>query len=114
MINSVASVFTYVTYNEFHYYIKNNFPAVKKMTLYPLVNPNYFSAQILPKSSKEIGSANLQPLEIDGLTGLITQTNQKDTWEELKDKFCNAIEVRDKIRGENFTETFPELASMYG
>ena len=114
MINSVASVFTYVTYNEFHYYIKNNFPAVKKMTLYPLVNPDYFSTQILPKSAKEIGSANLQPLKIESLKGLITRTHQKDTWEELKDKFYNAIEIRDKIRGENFTKTFPELASMYG
>jgi len=114
MINSVASVFTYVTYTEFHSYIRDNFPGVRKMTFYPLVEPKYFSTQILPPSLKEIGTERIQPIQLESLAGLIKRTHQQDTWEELKLQFYNAIELRDKIRGEDFCKTFPELASMYG
>jgi len=113
MINSVASVFTYVTYTEFHSYIRDNFPGVQKMTFYPLVEPKYFSTQILPPSLKEIGTERIQPIQLESLAGLIKRTHQQDTWEELKFRFHNAIELRDKIRGEDFCKTFPELASMY-
>ena len=35
-----------------------------------------------------------------------------DTWDKNKDKFKSEIARVDKLRGENFTQTFPELAPL--
>ena len=38
--------------------------------------------------------------------------NAQHTWADNKAKFQEEIAVLDKVRGEDFTKVFPELASM--
>lgn len=126
-INTVLSVFNYLTLQEFYTYLIEHKLYTKKDWAYPLYNmstPVELSAYILPKNLKEIGrvkmdktieafkNLNFKQESISQLENANTWVFSQDTWEEHKHKFVQEVTLRDKIRNEDFSSVFPELKSM--
>lgn len=127
-MNTVLSVFNYLTIDKFYQYItdKNLYTCKDRAyTLYNMSTPEHLTAHILTTEFKEIGaesinnaikilkSKNFRDDQIDQLTKTEKWVYSKNTWEEQRDKFREEIKRLDKIRGENFMKTFPEIASLY-
>lgn len=127
-MNTVLSVFNYLTIHEFYdYLIKKNLynPKDRVYTLYNMSTPEHLTAHILPHELKVKGAQSINKA-IDLLTDKkfgkdhIAQLEDtenwvwsKNTWEEQRDKFREEIKRLDKIRGEDFMKTFPEIATLY-
>jgi len=124
-INTVFSLFNYLTLSEFYTYMKDK-QLIRDgdwhTTLYLAVNPLYYSATSLPKVLKEQAKEkNLQLISSHGethpklnelLTNAINFASAKDTWAEAKDQFFKHTRYLDRIRNEDFFKTFPEIASL--
>ena len=94
-------------------------------TLYNMSSPTELACHILPPDLKEKGVASIQQemayMKEKGFTenqiGQLKQTeqwiNSKHTWDQHKIPFREEIKRLDKIRGEDFMATFPEIASLY-
>ena len=126
-INTVLSVFNYLTLQEFYTYLLDHKLYTKKDWIYSLYNmstPVEFSAHVLPKNLKEIGKVKMDETvdlfkklkftkdSIQQLENANLWVFSQDTWEEHKFKFIREINRRDKLRNEDFSTTFPELRSM--
>lgn len=123
--NTVLSVFNYVTLQDFFdYMISKGLLRQKDMiSIYRAITPTYFCSQTLPSDIKEIGNYKTQKLldwllenyyyQHEHVADAISFTNENDGWDQNKKEFAKHIRVRDKVRGEEFVNTFPELASMY-
>lgn len=121
-INTVFSIFNYLTLNEFYTYMKEK-QIIRDndwhTTLYLAVNPSYYSAVSLPKILKEAAKKkSLKFIESNGnsykkLTELVTDAinfaDAKDSWSENKQEFFRHTLYLDRIRNEDFFKTFPEL-----
>lgn len=117
-ISSTVNAFNYVTYLDFCSYMKKYFQNLNYLQMYPMFTPEYFSAQVLPKKLKDIGTENmnrlgkirtLENVDEKNITGY---ANAEDTWQQYKEEFQTEISTIDKIRSEDFCKTFPELAEM--
>lgn len=127
-MNTVLSVFNYLTIDQFYQYLvdKNLYaPHDKEYSLYNMSTPDHLAAHILPSEYKEKGATSINNA-IKILTTNKFHENQinqlrktekwvwsKNTWEEQRDKFREEIKRLDKIRGEDFMKTFPEIANLY-
>ena len=122
--NTVLSVFNYATLDDFFQYLMDKDLLRKKdmISIYRALTPDYYTATILPDNIKNTASKKLKKLYqymIDNdwyqavhINDAITFTNSSSEWDNQKQQFCHHILRRDRIRNENFTITFPELAGM--
>ena len=126
-INSVLSIFNFVTLNEFYnYLIDNNLytPEDRVYTIYNMVGPPQYAAFALPMHLKTFGLENLNQIisrmENMGfselhLTQLINAKKwvMKDhTWGIYKDRFQKDTVRLDSLRSEKFSEVFPHLSEL--
>lgn len=135
-MNSVLSIYNCSTMLEFYEYLyeKKLYDIYDRSnSLYHLSAPSYLSANILPPEYQVLARANLSKA-IDYLNLLDKQCNvyhvgrtsdkikqfsnsiawlqQDSTWEQSKKEFILETKRLDKIRGESFVKTFPELAGL--
>ena len=129
-VNTVVSNLNYVTLDE-HVRSLVESGIIKPdndqhIGMSPLYGPSHLCAQALPADIKAIGGARNKALiewlleqgflpdngTVTTLTDIINFTESADRWPEQREHFNNHIQYFDKIRGEDFKTTFPELASM--
>lgn len=124
-INTVFSIYNYLTITEFYQYLKDKNILREHdwyHSLYLAVHPNYYCAKSLPKDLKDIASSKaLSYISNNGtntciprlLNDAVTFANESDNWDIVKEEFLKHTRSIDIIRGENFCEVFPELSSLY-
>jgi len=125
--NTVLSVFNYLTIFEFYEYLIKNKLYTQEDSVYSLYNmstPDYLTCHILPENLKMRGREsvektiqlmmdnNFSQSKIDQLRKTTQWVFSRNTWENHKEQFRREVKRLDLIRGENFVETFPELASL--
>lgn len=126
-MNTVLSVFNVLTISDFYQYLIDKqlySPTDFTYSLYSMTDPKFLSANILPAEYKTLAKQSVQK-SVDILVNNrfshdhINQLNQAGdflssltTWEENKEEFRNETRRLDAIRGEDFTQTFPELAGL--
>lgn len=126
-INTVLSVFNFLTLPDFYRYIINKGWYSNKhspMSLYMLTHPTYLDARILSPALKKQGLEDIDKLisymksigfsdnnlaVLEQISGWVLSIDQ---WSAKGQKFKTEIERLDKLRLENFVETFPELKSL--
>jgi MoaA/NifB/PqqE/SkfB family radical SAM enzyme len=124
-INTVFSIFNYLTLPEFYTYMKDK-NLIRSddwyNSLYLAVHPKHYSAKNLPRELKDIarsksekfcqGNGNGYP----GLTKLVTDAinfaEESDTWNDSKEEFFKHTLSIDKLRNESFFNIFPELHKL--
>lgn len=126
-INTVVSLYNYFTIDEFYnYLISNSFYSSKDMeyTLYNMQGPIEFVSQVLPQSFKEEARVKILKLKykmkalgfedqnVNSLDSIVTWAEADELWDEKKDYFRKEVARVDRIRGESFSKTFPELAQL--
>jgi len=126
-INTVLSIFNYTTLDEFYTHLINigvYTSRSQRWNLFNAFNPPYYMAQILPRNIKNSAKPKLEKLIefkkriqrhetcIKMVTDAINFVESADLWEKQKENFLANVVNRDKIRGEDFLKTFPELAEM--
>ena len=128
LLNTVNSVFNYLTLREFYTYLIDKKiyepPPGGSYGLYPLTHPEYFSAQILPLTLKQQARVNINylihymtsrgftPHQKNVIQSTAKWTESSNQWETYKDVFRSHVLELDKVRGEDFVKVFPELASL--
>jgi MoaA/NifB/PqqE/SkfB family radical SAM enzyme len=126
-INSVLSIFNFVTFSEFYHYLLDNglyTPKDHVFTIYNMISPVQLTALALPMHLKIQG--------IEGITNVIErmknmafhqgQIQQLDdakkwvlsdnTWEKYREDFIKETNRLDILREEKFADVFPELAEL--
>ena len=126
-INTVVSVFNLLSLNEFYDYLYTNDlyrPTDAGNTLFPLITPPEFSGLILPKKYKERAISNIIDLvgkmHVRGynetarrsVTSLLSWIYSENTWDQYNETFKLEVNRIDRLRGEDFEKTFPELAGL--
>jgi MoaA/NifB/PqqE/SkfB family radical SAM enzyme len=126
-LNTVLSCFNYVTLKEFYQYLNDLGMYDNRLSLFPMNSPRYFTTNVLPYDIKQLGHHKLDELftflnsighnhinnaHFKNLISAREFTNSEHTWDVYKDLFRQEIDRIDTIRGENFVDVFPELASM--
>jgi len=127
-VNTVLSVFNALTISHFYkYMIDNHFyvPSSPVWTLYNMSSPEHVAVHVLPKEYKdqvveqlELTMKYMKDLgfpdsHTEQIGNCIPWVLSRNTWEEQKKDFKEEIHRLDALRDEDFTETFPELASLY-
>lgn len=121
-MNTVFSIYNYLTIGDFYQYLKDkNIVRTEDWyhSLYLAVHPNYYCAKSLPKELKTIAGEKALAWansNIDDKTCVpslvkdaVNFANDTDQWNLYRDQFLMHTRSVDRIRGENFWETFPEL-----
>jgi radical SAM protein with 4Fe4S-binding SPASM domain len=125
-MNSVLSIFNYLTLKEFYTYLIDKqllTPKESGWSIYKAQTPSYYCATSLPKELKIEAKRKTEELLVymrqnnithqqDEVARCIAFAEAEDTWEANKEQFRHLTLQRDKLRNENFTTTFPELASL--
>jgi hypothetical protein len=122
-MNTVFSIFNYLTIGDFYNYLKDKNilrPDDWHHSLYLAVHPSYYSAKSLPKHLKDAAKANALSFQggqgytaVDrSITDAIKFAGEDNTWADNKSKFFQHTLSVDKIRGEDFFKTFPELNTL--
>lgn len=126
-MNTVLSVFNCLTIHEFYQYLIDKQLYKPKDNVYSLYNmstPEHLSCHILPPALKERGKLSLENAiktmrshkftdgKINELEKSIGWIYARDTWDEQKTKFQQELTRLDRIRGESFERTFPELVEL--
>lgn len=133
-MNTVLSIFNFLTIDQFYQYLITNTLYTNKdlaASLYCMSTPYHLSCHSMPVEFKHLGNESLERA-----IGLLTANNftshqineiaqvrpwalSQDTWLEKdqygytnKVNFRRSIERLDKIRGENFEKVFPELVPL--
>jgi hypothetical protein len=126
-MNTVFSVFNCLTIHEFYdYLVKKELykPSDNVYSLYSMSTPDHLSCHVLPMHLKDRGKYSLEKsIEMftknkfpntasHQLRKNINWIYAKDTWDEQKIMFQQEVTRLDKIRGESFEKTFPELVEL--
>jgi len=126
-MNTVLSMFNVLTIHEFYQYLIDKqlyTPNDQTYTLYNMTDPLHISPHMLPEKYKLKGKESLQqyiniliknnfrPWQQLQPKEAIDWLFSKNIWEEQKDYFRSEIARLDKLRGEDFGKTFPELAGL--
>jgi MoaA/NifB/PqqE/SkfB family radical SAM enzyme len=126
-MNTVLSVFNVLTIHEFYQYLFDNKMYSGKdnvYTLYNMATPEFLACHILPpelkikaKESLEntvkfFKSKRFKVAQVSQIEDAIPWAMSKNSWEQQKVHFRYEAKRLDKIRGESFSKTFPELASL--
>lgn len=123
-INTVFSIYNYLTIGEFYDYLKSK-DIVRGddwyHSLYLAVNPGYYSAQSLPIELKAVArekataycqlNAKSNPVLDRLITGAVNFA-EPNTWSKFREEFLGHTKSIDSIRGESFWDTFPELNKL--
>jgi radical SAM protein with 4Fe4S-binding SPASM domain len=119
--SSVISVFNIFTIPEFLDYLTSN-KLFDKENFFPffynIINPNFFSADILNDNLKnlilnKLSSVSYDPKTNDQIKKVITYVKNSNYNPALREEFLKHTLHYDNIRNRNFLETFPELESLY-
>lgn len=119
--HTVVSVFNVATLGDFINYMNTNElyagPQFQP-TFYNLINPDYYSFDVIPNSLKDEIRQNIASLsfsaDIDRKVNEIVTSLDKSIYnKELHIKFNKQTEHYDIIRQQNFIETFPEIAGIH-
>jgi radical SAM protein with 4Fe4S-binding SPASM domain len=121
-MNTVFSIYNYSTIGDFYQYLKDkNIVRTEDWyhSLYLAVHPNYYCAKSLPKELKTIAGEKALAWansNIDDKTCVpnlvkdaVNFANDTDQWNLYREQFLMHTRSVDRIRGENFWKTFPEL-----
>jgi MoaA/NifB/PqqE/SkfB family radical SAM enzyme len=126
-INTVVSVFNILTLHEFYEYLHDNGlygTTDQTYSVFPLITPQEFSGLILPREYKEKAIDNIvkligkmhsigySELAKSNLIALLKWIYSENTWDQYKETFKLEVNRIDRIRGEDFEKTFPELAGL--
>jgi organic radical activating enzyme len=126
-MNTVLSVFNILTIRDFYQYLYDNKMYSNKDSVYMLYNmstPEFLACHILPPDLKIKAKENLEQTvkflkskrfkahQIQQVTDAIPWAMSKDSWDQQKMDFRSEVKRLDKIRDENFKQTFPELAIL--
>lgn len=126
-MNIVYSVFNALSFYDFwKYLIENNLytPYDSIYTIYNMSTPDYLACHILPPEFKLIAKHNIEQSialmklkrfhqsKIQQLENTISWLSAKDSWNEQKEEFISETTRLDLIRNEDFSEVFPELATL--
>jgi MoaA/NifB/PqqE/SkfB family radical SAM enzyme len=124
-INTVFSIFNYLTIGEFYTYMKDKDLLRSEdwyHSLYLAVHPSYYSAKSLPKELKELaknkaksfnfGNGEGYPVLTRLVSDAISFADESHTWKDNKEQFFQHVLAVDRIRGESFFNTFPELTKL--
>jgi sulfatase maturation enzyme AslB (radical SAM superfamily) len=124
-INTVFSIFNYLTITEFYDYLKSKDiirPNDWHHSLYLAVFPPHYSARNMPTKLKNLATekANLfvnanadsYKLLSSSVQNGINFANEENTWKDHGQKFLELTNNIDKIRGEDFLKVFPELTEF--
>lgn len=126
-INSVLSIFNYLTIDEFYKYLidKKMYTAQDRTyTLYCASTPYHIASHALPPHFKQQGKEAInraieymkkhkfQDYKIKQLSDTHSWVDTKDSWEEQQEEISLEIRRLDVLRKENFYETFPELKGL--
>jgi organic radical activating enzyme len=126
-MNTVLSAFNFLTIGDFYSYLirkKLYTPKDWPFMLYNMSVPEHFTCHILPEEYKMKGKASLESAiklmqDKRFRTGSVQQLQDAlpwallyDTWDKHKYAFRSEVNRIDKIRGEDFRKTFPELAPL--
>jgi len=126
-MNTVVSVFNFVTLLEFYQYITDKHmlkPESYTYSLYNTPSPEYLAAHILPVHLKDAGKAKLNLAiammnkfkfredQIQHLVNTYNWVGKENTWDQHKLMFRNEVRRLDAIRNEDFEKVFPELAEL--
>jgi sulfatase maturation enzyme AslB (radical SAM superfamily) len=126
-VNTVLSVFNFLTLPDFYHYMFDNGWYTKDdypFSIYMMAHPSYLSGMVIPSDLKDQGLNNIDKLitqmrnmgfQEDKLTYLHhirPWATSANTWEHQQNNFRYQINRLDNLRSENFRETFPELAVM--
>lgn len=126
-INTVLSMFNYLTIDEFYKYLID-----KKMyttqdrcyTLYCASTPFHIAVHALPENLKQQGKEamdravaymkkhNFQDYKIKQLTDTYAWVDSKNSYEQERENINKEIRRLDAIRRENFAQKFPELKQL--
>ena len=92
--------------------------------LYNMSTPEFLACHILPPELKIKAKESLEQTveflklkrfkvhQIQQITDAIPWAMSKDSWDQQKMNFRSEVKRLDKIRGENFKKTFPELSTL--
>lgn len=135
-LTTTVSCLNYPTLHSFiEYIIEQDLWPQGDFQINPVWFPEYLSPQALPEAIKQQASEKLNqllsrlesenqeqyntdcncvyaPLTLERMRQFINTVNQAHTWPENQHKFQQETQRLDKIRTENFSDTFPELRSM--
>lgn len=122
-INTVLSIFNYVTLTEFYtYMLEKDLMRDDDWyhSLYLAVHPFYYSAKSLPTKLKTAATKSLldfaeicQGTLYNRLSTDATKFAQEDDlWHKSKETFWMHTNSIDRLRGEDFLKTFPELTEL--
>jgi organic radical activating enzyme len=126
-MNTVLSVFNILTIHEFYQYLYDNDMYSGKDSVYMLYNmstPEFLACHILPPELKVKAKESLEKTvkffknkkfkleQRKQIEDAIPWSVSKDSWEQQKVMFRNEVKRLDRIRGEDFKKTFPELAIL--
>ena len=124
-INTVFSIFNYMTIGEFFdYLISKNLVRENDWynSLYLAVHPSYYSAKSLPVEYKKEAEARANefisrrqekyPTVARLVRDAVNFAHESNTWQENKDTFFKHTLSIDRIRQESFYQTFPELNKL--
>jgi organic radical activating enzyme len=123
-VNTVMSLFNYVTLSEFYMYMqdKDLFRPSDKITLFKCMNPAWASAMALPVELKKQGSDKIDTLvnyleknrffSSQQIKNAVGFAESEHTWDVQKHRLKFEVNQKDKLRDEDFRKTFPELQSI--
>jgi organic radical activating enzyme len=126
-MNTVLSAFNFVTIGDFYQYLFDKGlynPDDFTYTLYNMSTPEHFTSHILPEQFKLKGKEGLEKTiatmeknnfkepAIHQIKDALIWGVLYDTWEKHRYAFRSEVRRIDKIRGESFEQTFPELAGL--
>jgi len=124
-INTVFSIFNYLTLGDFYNYLKSKNILRNDdwyYSLYLSVYPAHYSAKSMPKDLKNkakenaIKFCNDNGILYQGVSNLVKDAvnfaDDADTWADNKEEFFQHTRSIDKHRGEDFFKTFPELVDL--
>lgn len=124
-INTVFSIFNYLTLPEFYDYLKSKDILRENdwyHSLYLAVHPSYYSAKNMPKilknrateKAKKFVESNKDNYKLlsNLMNNGINFANESDTWEKYGQTFLEHTRSGDRIRNEDFFKTFPELIEL--
>jgi radical SAM protein with 4Fe4S-binding SPASM domain len=118
---SVISVFNLFTIPDFFDYLLDN-NIFNKENFHPyfynIINPEHFSANVLPDNLKtliisRLTDLNYTPSINNEIQKVITYLKNSTYNSELHNRLIKENDYYDNIRNRNFLQTFPELESLY-
>lgn len=126
-INTVLSVFNYVTLTEFYQYLMDQDlyrPTDRNHFIVTTNYPAFYSAAALPRFLKDPATAKISQLRewaiqeknhsmSSNLEYSVNHANSEHTWVQHRDQLRKLTKELDEVRGESVGKIFPELLPLW-